>query len=32
MNLIQVDGYLQQIFLGLIIIVSLVVVQLQTQR
>ncbi len=32
MNLIQVDGYLQQIFLGLIIIVSLVVVQMQTQR
>lgn len=32
MNLIQVDGYLQQIFLGLIIIVSLVVVQDRTQR
>ncbi|KAA9367434.1 MULTISPECIES: ABC transporter permease [Ochrobactrum] len=32
MNLIQVDGYLQQIFLGLIIITSLVVVQMQTQR
>ena len=32
MNLIQVDGYLQQLFLGLIIIVSLVVVQMQTQR
>jgi len=32
MNLVQVDGYLQQIFLGLIIIVSLVVVQMQTQR
>ncbi|MBV2143494.1 ABC transporter permease [Falsochrobactrum sp. TDYN1] len=32
MNLTQVDGYLQQIFLGLIIIVSLIVVQGQTQR
>ncbi|NKC51944.1 ABC transporter permease [Ochrobactrum cytisi] len=32
MNLIQVDGYLQQIFLGLIIIVSPVIVQMQTQR
>ena len=32
MNLIQVDGYLQQIFLGLIIIVSLIIVREDVPR